>query len=140
MNLILRSEVPVSMAKVASRFDVHLFKFLLPPGAKLIEFGGSEKGDRVHLKLPLVGEWISDITENGETENAWYFVDVGTKLPFPLKSWTHRHVLHAVEDRTVIEDDIHFSTGWLLGDVLFYPILYASFYPRIRQYKAYFKE
>lgn len=138
MNITLRSKVKADLATVSGRFDEDLFKYLLPPGARLIAFGGSTKGDIVHLKLPLAGEWISEITENGESEGEWYFIDEGRKLPFPIKKWRHKHVLRSARDETVIEDDMTFSTGNIMGDVLTYPLLFLSFLPRVWQYRRYF--
>ena len=62
MNITLKTKVSRDLKVVYNRFDHDLFKYLLPPGAQLIEFGGSKKGDFVHLKLPVAGEWISEIT------------------------------------------------------------------------------
>ena len=87
MKIRLKSKVTCELETVHSRFDGELFKYLLPPGAQLIEFGGSTKGDIVHLKLPLAVEWVSEITENGKSEDSYYFIDEGRKLPFPLKKW-----------------------------------------------------
>lgn len=128
------------MNVVNSMFDEVLFQYLLPPGAELIEFGGSKKGDIVHLRLPLAGEWISEITEDAQSENLIYFIDEGRQLPFPLKKWKHRHVLHRDQGHTIVEDDMSYSTGNVLLDLLFYPVLLFSFLPRIWQYKSYFKE
>ena len=139
MNITLRSKVPGEMTVIYKRFDERLFKYLLPPGAQLIEFGGSKKGDIVHLKLPVAGEWISEITENGTSEDTCYFIDEGRKLPFPLKAWCHKHILHRAGNHTIIEDNMNFSTGNIITDLLFYPVLYFSFLPRIWQYRRYFK-
>jgi ligand-binding SRPBCC domain-containing protein len=139
MNIILRSKVNGDLKAVYNRFDAKLFKYLLPPGAQLIEFGGSNKGDVVHLKLPIAGEWISEITENGISAETCYFIDEGRQLPFPLKKWRHKHILHAAGENTIIEDNMTFSTGNSLTDLLFYPVLLLSFLPRIWQYKSYFK-
>ena len=138
MNITLRSKVNRELNATSSQFDERLFKYLLPPGAKLIEFGGSKKGDIVHLKLPLAGEWVSEIIENGSTKDSWYFIDEGRKLPFPIKEWRHKHILHRAGDSTIIEDNMNFSTGSVITDLLFYPVLYLSFLPRVRQYKQYF--
>lgn len=140
MNIKLRSRVAREMNVVNSMFDEVLFQYLLPPGAELIEFGGSKKGDIVHLRLPLAGEWISEITEDAQSENLIYFIDEGRQLPFPLKKWKHRHVLHRDQGHTIVEDDMSYSTGSVLLDLLFYPVLLFSFLPRIWQYKSYFKE
>ncbi|GEM_PF-158067 len=139
MNITLKSKVYGDLRTVYDRFDADLFRYLLPPRAQLIEFGGSKKGDRVHLKLPLVGEWISEIIEDGSSEAKCYFIDEGRKLPFPLKKWKHKHILHAEGSRTIIEDNMSYATGNIITDVLFYPLLLLSFLPRIWQYKSYFK-
>ena len=94
MNITLRSTVKADLNTVYTRFDADLFRYLLPPGAELIAFGGSRKGDLVHLKLPVAGEWLSEITEDGQTEDMCYFIDEGRTLPFPLKTWTHKHSLY----------------------------------------------
>tara|TARA_R110002049_G_scaffold219020_2_gene390742 strand:- start:606 stop:1028 length:423 start_codon:yes stop_codon:yes gene_type:complete len=140
MNITLRSKVDENLTAVYSRFNGELFKYLLPPGAQLIEFDGSKKGDIVHLRLPLVGEWISEITENGASENSYYFIDEGKKLPFPLKKWKHKHILITSGQQTIIEDNMNFSSGNIIIDVLIYPALLISFLPRVWQYKSYFNK
>jgi ligand-binding SRPBCC domain-containing protein len=138
MNMTLRSKVIGDLSVITNRFDADLFRYLLPPGAQLIEFGGSKKGDIVHLKLPLAGEWISEITEHKVLENMSSFIDEGRKLPFPLKKWKHKHILHRSGKNTIIEDNMTFSTGCIITDMLFYPVLLAVFLPRTWQYKSYF--
>ena len=139
MNITLRSKVKVELESVYNRFDADLFRYLLPLGAHLIAFGGSKKGDIVHLKLPIAGEWISEITEDGISEDTCYFIDEGRTLPFPLKTWRHKHILHRSGTSTIIEDNMTFSTGNGFADVLVYPFLLLSFLPRVWQYKSYFK-
>ncbi|MFT6166171.1 MAG: ligand-binding SRPBCC domain-containing protein [Vicingaceae bacterium] len=139
MKIILKSKVIGDLTTVYNRFDDNLFRYLLPPGAALIEFGGSKKGDIVHLTLPLAGEWISEITEDGISPGMRYFVDEGRKLPFPLKKWKHKHILHAAGKNTIIEDNMSFSSGNIIIDLFIYPVLLLSFLPRIWQYKSYFK-
>jgi ligand-binding SRPBCC domain-containing protein len=138
MNITLKSKVACELENVHNRFDGELFKYLLPPGAQLIAFGGSTKGDIVHLKLPLAGEWISEITENGKSPDSYYFIDEGKKLPFPLKKWKHKHILTAEGKDTIIEDNMTFSSGYSILDLFIYPLLLVSFLPRIKQYKSYF--
>jgi ligand-binding SRPBCC domain-containing protein len=138
MRIVLKSKVDCTLKKVNDNFDEELFKYLLPPGAKLIEYGGSETGDIVHLKLPLAGTWKSKITDHGRNSGSIYFIDEGVTLPFPLKRWKHKHILNQNENKTIIEDNIAFSTGFLLSDALVYPFLYLAFSPRVKQYKKYF--
>jgi len=138
MRLILKSKVKGRLKKVYKNFNQDLFEFLLPPGAELLQYDGSTEGDIVHLKLPLAGEWKSEITSHGSSETTCYFVDEGRKLPFPLKHWKHRHILHKLGPNTLIEDNIEFSSGNKVLDLLIYPGLYLAFAPRVRQYKKYF--
>jgi ligand-binding SRPBCC domain-containing protein len=139
MNITLRSKVNGELTAIYKHFDADLFRYLLPPGAQLIEFGGSKQGDKVHLKLPIAGEWISEITEDGASEDLCYFIDEGRKLPFPIKEWRHKHILHRQGNNTIVEDNMNFSTGNIITDILFYPVLFLSFLPRVWQYKRYFK-
>ena len=140
MNITLKSKVEGKLTEIHHRFDADLFRYLLPPGAQLIEFGGSKTGNIVHLKLPLAGEWISEITEDGKTNDSAYFIDEGRTLPFPLKKWKHKHILYRSGIHTILEDNMSFSTGTIITDILFYPILLVAFLPRVWQYKSYFKK
>ena len=138
MNVTLRSTVKGELDVVYQQFNADLFRYLLPPGAKLLEFGGSRTGDIVHLKLPIAGEWLSEITEDSTSQEECYFIDQGRKLPFPLKKWRHKHILRRHGKETIIEDNMNFSTGSIIIDILFYPVLYFAFLPRVWQYRKYF--
>ncbi|MFK7756860.1 MAG: hypothetical protein AB8B53_08005 [Flavobacteriales bacterium] len=138
MNITLRSKVKAELYEVHSGFNSDLFTYLLPLGAKLLEFGGSETGDMVHLKLPLAGEWKSEIIKHGKTEDSFYFIDVGRTLPFPLQKWRHEHTLQRNGNSTIIIDDMTFSSGFKLLDILIYPGLFLAFWPRTWQYDNYF--
>jgi len=143
MKIKLTSKVRGGYTKVFEAFDKNLFLYLLPAGAKLIQFGGSKKGDRVEILFvfPLKSTWLSEIVEDGKGQDYFYFIDIGKKLPFGLKSWHHRHVVRKEdEDHSIIEDHMEFSTGNALIDIVFYPGLYLAFLPRVWQYKRYFNK
>lgn len=143
MNIKIETVVSANLEEVISRFDQDLFSQLNPPfpPVKLIRFDGSEKGDIVMLELNFLlfkQKWISEILEESREEKAWYFVDHGTKLPFFLKYWQHRHLAREEKNGTRITDDITFKTPFLLFDFLMYPILYLQFLYRKPIYKRYF--
>ena len=140
MNVTITSKVKGELDWVYSNFNEDLFRYLLPPGATLVEFGGSRKGDIVHLKLPVAGEWISHIIEDYQDKDKCYFVDVGRKLPFPLKSWRHKHLLIKRGNDVRIEDRMQYSSGFILLDILLVPLMWLSFLPRKWQYKSYFRQ
>lgn len=144
MNIQLKTKVDGNYRKIIRLFDRKLFEALKPSYGKMeiIEFTGSKKGDRVHLRFlsPFKTEWISEITENGEDENQSYFIDEGIKVPFPLTSWKHKHIVQKIsENESYIIDDMTFKGFGFLFTLLLYPALYIAFYPRKNIYRAYFK-
>jgi len=126
-------------------FDRRLFEALKPPVGKMVikEFTGSQRGDKVHIQFlsPVKAEWISDIVEDEVTDQRAWFVDVGVKLPWPLVTWTHRHIVERVDDQhSLIIDDISFSGSNFILSLLLYPAIFLGFYPRKKIYKDYFKK
>ena len=145
MNLVLLTPVQGNYKKVMAAFDRQLFEALKPPIGKMeiLEFTGSKKGDKVHIQFhsPIKAEWISDIVEDEVTDKRAWFVDVGVKLPWPLATWTHRHIVERVDDQnSIIIDDITFSANNFILSLLLYPAIFLGFYPRKKIYQAYFKE
>ncbi len=146
MKIKIKTLVNSPLQTVWQGFDKKLFLKLSPPFPKveLLRFDGCVKGDEVHLKLlmPFFPQyWNAEIIENTETENEIYFIDKGIKLPFFLTKWHHKHLLlKADEFNTYIVDDINFSTGTIITDLLFYPFMYLQFLYRVPVYKRYFQK
>lgn len=143
MRLRLETSVESTLEEVKLGFNEELFLKLNPPfpPVRLLQFDGCKVGDKVSLELNFLlfkQNWISDITEDYETESEWVFVDVGSKLPFFLSSWTHRHIVVKEGESAKIVDDIQFATGTLLTDLLFYPALFFQFLYRKPIYKRIF--
>ena len=144
MKIRITTHVESSLEKVKEGFTQDLFLSLNPPfpPVKLLRFDGCKTGDQVALELNFIlfkQRWISDITAEDETESEWFFLDEGTKLPFFLKSWKHRHAVERRGDGADIVDDISFTTGTLLTDLLLYPALLGQFLYRKPIYKNRFK-
>ena len=139
----LKTRVSGSYQEVFSRFDRDLFEALKPIGMQLeiVTFDGSKVGDRVHLRFgsPINTDWISDIIEEGGDEDHLYFIDKGIKLPWPLKSWSHKHIVaqDGINSCFII-DEMTYDTGNFAFSALIKPFLFASFLPRKRQYQRYF--
>lgn len=143
MNLQIKTTVKGNYRAVMDRFDRDLFEALIPKQGKteIVEFTGSKKGDRVHLRFlsPIKADWISLITDDGWDEHQAYFVDEGDTLPFPLRYWRHRHIVEKVtEDTSRIIDDITFEGPNFLITLLMYPAIFIGFAPRKRIYQSYF--
>lgn len=143
MKIKIITTIEASVSTVKSGFTEELFLSLNPPfpPVKLLRFDGCEKGDAVSLELNFIffkQKWTSDITEAGETSDQWYFTDEGVQLPFFLKTWKHRHVVEKHGDGSKIVDDIAYSTGTMLTNLLMYPILYLQFLYRKPVYKRFF--
>ena len=144
MNIIISTKVNQNLLKVWEGFNLELFSKLAPPfpPVKVKEFGGCLTGDKVHLELNFIlfkQDWISDIVDQKRTESEIYFIDEGTKLPFFLKYWKHRHRLVKDDEGTLIIDDISFKTPTILTDYLFYPLMYLQFLYRKPIYKKVFE-
>ena len=144
MNFTLKTSVKGNYKKVMAAFDKRLFEALKPPFGKMeiVEFTGSKKGDRVHIKLhsPIKAEWISDITEDEVTNEMASFVDVGVKLPWPLVTWTHRHIVEKIDaENSMIIDDISFTASNSILSLIMFPAIFLGFYPRKKIYQDYFK-
>ena len=143
MRIKITTKVNVSLEKVKEGFTEDLFLSLNPPfpPVKLLQFDGCKTGDKVVLELNFIlfkQQWVSDITEDAENKQEWFFVDQGIELPFFLKSWKHRHVVEQHNHRSLIIDDITFSTGTILTDFLLYPALFGQFLYRKPVYKRIF--
>ena len=144
MNIKISTKVNQSLSKVWEGFNLELFAKLAPPfpPVEVKEVGGCLKGDKVHLELNFIlfkQDWISDIIDQKRTESEIYFIDEGTKLPFFLSYWQHRHRLVKNGESTIIIDDITFKTPTILTDYLFYPLMYLQFLYRKPIYKKVFE-
>jgi ligand-binding SRPBCC domain-containing protein len=144
MNMQIKTPVDGNYKDVMRQFDRKLFEALKPGGAdmEIVEFTGSKKGDVVHLQFhsPIKAEWISRITDDGENEKEAYFVDEGSKLPFPLAYWKHKHIVRKItEDTSYVIDDITFEGSNFIFTFLLYPAIYAGMYLRKKIYKDYFR-
>ena len=144
MNIRLTTEVDGYYLDVMEQFDRDLFEALKPPmGMKVREFTGSQKGDKVILDftIPTKFTWQSDIVEHGKNEKLAWFVDIGTILPWPLKSWRHEHIVeHIDQDNCLIIDDMSYECSNSFLTTFLKPFLFGAFSPRKRIYKQYFSK
>ncbi|GAB3331280.1 hypothetical protein GCM10027429_09430 [Marivirga atlantica] len=144
MHLLLKTKVDQNYLKVKEGFNEDLFTSLNPPfpPVELKEFGGSEEGDIVHLRLNFIffkQDWISEITYDRTNIEIFEFIDEGKKLPFFLKYWKHHHKVLKLDNNTSeIVDDITFKSPFKLMDYLLYPVLWLQFAYRKPIYRRLF--
>jgi ligand-binding SRPBCC domain-containing protein len=143
MHFIISTTVNGHYKKVMAAFDLQLFKALQPKGItmQIEKFTGSKKGDAVHIKFikPFAAEWISEITNDGENETESFFIDKGTKIPFGIAQWQHKHIVKNKSATSCeIIDDITFEGVNKIWSILLWPALYISFLQRKAVYKKYF--
>ncbi len=144
LHLKINTKVPLPAGKVLSGFSRALFLSLNPPfpPVKLLRFDGCKKGDLVELELNFLlfrQRWVSEITDDYDRPKELGFVDVGTKLPFFLSEWTHRHrILKLSEQESMIVDDISYSGGGVVLSLLLYPALWLQFVYRKPIYRKWF--
>lgn len=141
MKILVETQVEADFETVVAGFDEKLFLSLNPPlmPAKLERFDGCNKGDEVHLSFPFLGKWISLITEGHANSTEFYFKDVGTSLPFPLKTWEHQHFIKKNGTGTTITDSIDYQSLNIVITALIFPFLWLSFNYRKPVYKKIFQ-
>ena len=145
MNLKFKTEVSSDLEQVKQGFDRSLFLQLKPPLIQLVldRFDGCEVGDEIHLRVGLPGAlqtWVSRITFHHLDEDSWSFVDEGDPLPFPLRQWRHHHgVRRLASGGAEISDEISFSCGNRILDLLILGPLWLSFAGRASVYRRVFR-
>ncbi len=143
MRLNISTFVNQPYLQVKNGFNESLFTKLSPPfpPVKLMQFDGSKEGDTVALELNFIffkQQWISKITRDETTEKEFYFIDEGTKLPFFLKKWTHKHRIIKSGENSIIRDEIEFEAPFGLLTLLLYPAMLLQFGYRKPIYKKIF--
>ncbi|WP_127715810.1 hypothetical protein [Halobacteriovorax sp. HLS] len=131
-----------NFSDVKENFNEKLFKFLSPKliPNEIIRYDGNNVGDEIHIQL-INQLWISEILEVNDLENEFNFVDIGKKLPPPIKSWHHKHRIVKVNQYQVsIIDEISFDCGNFILNNCIYPFMYAQFYARVPLYKKFFEK
>ncbi len=146
MRIYFETPINLPFEKVKDQFNRELFLCLSPDliPFELKRFDGCKKGDEVHLILGPKGfrqEWVSLITLDETTEKGWSFIDEGTKLPWPLKTWKHQHRVDKVSDSECkIVDDIQYQCSPTFLGPWMKPFLWSVFAVRPGRYKKFFKE
>ena len=144
MNFRVCTTIPaITKESVMNGFTSRLFLRLAPPFPKLtlLRFDGSKKGDEIHLQLDFLLSktvWVSLITESGTTKDTLYFIDEGKTVPPPIKKWTHKHIVRQLDTSVEIEDNLTYSSGNRLLDLLLFPPIYFLMVYRKPIYRAYF--
>lgn len=143
MKISISTPVGQSMEKVWKGFDERLFGALAPPfpPVKVLFFGGCMAGNVVSLELNFIffkQQWTSIIIEQKTTSNEIYFVDKGTKLPFFLRFWQHKHRIVKAEAGSVIIDEITYQSPFKVTDYILFPLMFLQFLYRKPIYKKIF--
>lgn len=137
MKILISTPINKNFRSVFAQFNLKLFEALRPPLVKLkVErFDGCKKGDEVHLMV-AGQKWVSHITDNFESDDEIYFIDIGVMTPPPIKQWKHIHrIKRTGENSCNVIDDIEYSTGNSILDRMIYPAIYSMFVMRKPIYK-----
>lgn len=145
MQFSIKSNVKANFRFVASHFGKPLLSHLLPkfPPIRLTKFDGTGLGNLVCLELKFAGHimtWSSQIIVTKKHDTEENFIDQGVKLPFFLVYWEHRHRIIRNGNDTVIIDEIYYKSPNMIIELLFFPILFLSFYLRRASYKSFFSK
>ena len=148
MKFNLVTQVAGNHREVFRRFDKELLLKLTPPGMKAELKRYDEPtavGSVVELNVTMLGlikqEWENDITDYEENDAECYFVDEGRKLPWPLKSWRHKHLIRKAKTDAGMEcveivDDIEYTAGGWTPFI--HPVVWLQFAYRKPLYRKFF--
>jgi ligand-binding SRPBCC domain-containing protein len=145
MNITIETPVEQGYLEVKAGFTETLFKKLAPPfpPVNVIRFDGCNTGDEVALELNFIlfkQKWVSLITADQTSEKEFFFVDEGTRLPFFLGKWKHKHRIISSGKGAVIRDEIDFEGPFAWMTPLLYPVLWLQFWYRKPIYRKIFKK
>jgi ligand-binding SRPBCC domain-containing protein len=143
LSYSISTPVQSPISHVKKLFTAELLIRLSPPfpTVTLQRFDGCKKDDNVVLVINLLFlkvTWSSLITEDLATENEWYFIDQGVKMPFGLQYWQHKHRVKKIsEEACEIIDEISFDTRNAFLNYLLFPFLWGMIFYRKPFYKKY---
>jgi ligand-binding SRPBCC domain-containing protein len=144
MKLHLKTTVNANYEFVWQNFNQSLFERLSPPFPKAVlkKYDGNGIGDQVDIELDFIffkNRWLSEITENEQMLDGYFFRDVGVVLPFFLGKWSHKHIIAKSGKGTEIRDEVEFEAPINALSFLLYPAILGQFLWRIPIYKKVFK-
>ncbi|KEO73130.1 SRPBCC family protein [Anditalea andensis] len=143
MKISISTLVDRDFISVKNGFNAQLLKSLSPPFPKVTIkiFGGISTSDKVSMELDFLffkQTWDGIITDHLQTDEEFYFIDKGTRLPFFLKEWQHKHRIINKGGKTLIVDEINYKSMNKLMTALLYPVMIGQFLYRKPIYKRYF--
>jgi len=145
MKISISTLVDQDFLLVKNQFNSQLLKTLSPPFPKVTikRFDGISTSDLVSMELDFIffkQIWDGEIIDHRHTEEEFYFIDKGTKLPFFLSSWQHKHRLINKGDQTLIVDEIEYKSSNKLMTLVLYPVMIGQFLYRKPIYKRFFSK
>lgn len=143
MRIYLKTKIRKDFHKVAAGYNQDLFNYLLPPLGlvSLVRYDGQQPGNIIHLRFRgLFKDWKVVIKDVWTSPREYRFVDRGLSMPFGMTYWQHVHRVVAIgPNQSALIDQMEYKTNWLLLDLLLYPLLFLSFFPRKWKYKSYYE-
>ena len=109
---------------------------------KVLKWDGINNGCEAIFKIWLFKWHVFSVVHDNynKQENCLSFYDNGTKLPFGIINWNHKHQIEINGKSVVIFDNLKFEHNNLLLALLLYPILISPILIRKILYPLYFKK
>lgn len=137
-EILFQTKILYPFDQVKEHFNQKLFEKLLPSKSTVLRYDGIFPGAEIHVVFSFLSKrfhWESLITQVSENTTSLFFIDEGKNLPWPLKTWVHEHRLFALNEHSIIEDKIQYSSVLPMK-------CFLSFYFKKREkiYKDYFTD
>lgn len=102
---------------------------------------GMQVGDDIHVRMSMGGkrvDWVSEIVAREDRDDAVWFTDRSSTMPWPLARWEHEHGFVAGPHGTTIVDRARFAVRPRVLGPPVYTMMYLSFRMRGRAYRRRF--
>ncbi len=134
-----KTKVPAEIGSVWNFFvDINnLVRISIFPKVKVLKHAGTLEGRDTELQLNFLlfkQKWNLVYVEVQEEQ---FFIDKSTKVPFPFKSWQHKHSFEAFDRLTIMTDIVKYESYLPIGITNI--ILYGMFKSRQTALKKHLK-
>lgn len=116
-KIIFKKKVKSSLSQIEKKINKNFFEKMIPSfyPIGIHDYEGTQDGAEFTLALKgpyALKIWKGQLHSFSKNEREYQFVDEGKKLPFPFKSWLHKHrFVESQAGGTYLVDEIEFDCG-----------------------------
>ena len=118
--------------------DKDLINYLTPPMCELIHYKGLRRGAILRYLIFDKLTTFKVVTYSTKDNELYYHDILKEGRPLGIKFWSHRHKIKDIGKKSLIQDEIIFSTSNTKMDFILNPLVAGYFLLRKIKYKIFF--